>query len=110
MGFKIRYITIVLSLVCFPAFAGQYIYGDLEVQEDITADGAIYANGSGDSIFASDVEFQGAVTIAGVGDTTFTTDVQIDGTLTNPGITVTSGNYVCYNTTSKAFYVKSSCP
>jgi hypothetical protein len=83
---------------------------NLDVVGTIGVDGAIYSTGTGDSIFASDVEFQGAVTIAGIGDTTFTTDVQVDGVIYNPGITVTSGNYVCYNTTTKAFYVKSTCP
>jgi hypothetical protein len=83
---------------------------NLDVVGTLGVDGAIYSTGAGDSIFASDVEFQGAVTIAGIGDTTFTTDVQVDGTITNPGIAVTSGNYVCFNTTTKAFYVKSTCP
>lgn len=37
-------------------------------------------------------------------------NLRTDGTIYNKGISVTSGNYVCYNNTTGAFYVKSSCP
>ena len=46
MGTKSKYFALALFLICSPSYAGQYIYGDLQVEEDLTVDGTIYGDGS----------------------------------------------------------------
>lgn len=95
--------------------------GDAFVAGDLEVDGVIYAPPTalvviGTTSADSNVVFKvgsGAATAGPTltaGSAVMKNTVQVDGTLYNPGITVTSGNYVCFNSTTKAFYVKSTCP
>lgn len=97
--------------------SGNPIYATISGAVDLSAvDQGIYP--SADNTYPlgsaakswSNLYIDGTLYLGGSGMSTVTTDFQVDGDIYNPGINVTAGNYVCFNTTIKTFYVNSSCP
>ena len=80
-----------------PHFTGNVGIGSVSPRGELDIDGELYST---------------KITIDGTSviDTSSYDGVELDGSVYTPDITVISGNTVCFNTSTKEIYVKTSCP